>query len=165
MAILITGGAGYIGSVTAWRLHEANALRDFDPYPMVLQAAGYLILHGPATPQERWEENSGYSPSTLASNIAALSCAASFVKERGDSHTAAFIQQYADFLECHIEPWTVTTQGTLLPDVSRHFIRIQPVAIDGNFMAERGGFCFVAHKWRLYDAPVGIAQRGFDFEG
>jgi GH15 family glucan-1,4-alpha-glucosidase len=56
----------------AWRLRCENALRDFDPYPMVLRAAAYLVRHGPVTPQERWEEASGYSPSTLASNIAAL---------------------------------------------------------------------------------------------
>ena len=55
----------------AWRLHQAKALQDFDPYPMVLKAASYLIQNGPATPQERWEENSGYSPSTLAAHIAA----------------------------------------------------------------------------------------------
>src|SRR6202035_4110556 len=60
----------------AWRLHRAEALADFDPYPMVRLAASYLINHGPATPQERWEENSGYSPSTLAGNIAALIWAA-----------------------------------------------------------------------------------------
>ena len=53
-----------------------EALQDFDPYPMVLKAASYLIQNGPATPQERWEENSGYSPSTLAAHIAALVCAA-----------------------------------------------------------------------------------------
>ena len=53
----------------AWQLHEARALRDFDPYPMVLRAAGYLMREGPVTPQERWEENSGYSPSTLASKV------------------------------------------------------------------------------------------------
>ena len=67
----------------AWRLHQAKALQDFDPYPMVLKAAGYLIDHGPVTPQERWEENSGYSPSTLAAHIAALICAAAFARERG----------------------------------------------------------------------------------
>ncbi len=67
----------------AGKLREADALRDFDPYPMGLRAAGYLILQGPATRQERWEENAGYSPSTLASNIAALTCAASFARERG----------------------------------------------------------------------------------
>jgi len=96
---------------------------------MVLRAASYLVRQGPATPQERWEENSGYSPSTLASNIAALTCAASFASERGDAATATFLQQYADFLECHVEPWTVTTEGTLLPGIHRHFIRIHPVDV------------------------------------
>lgn len=113
----------------AWRLHEAGALRDFDPYPMVLRAASYLVRQGPATPQERWEENSGYSPSTLASNIAALTCAASFARGRGDEVTATFLQQYADFLECHVEPWTVTTEGTLVSGIPRHFIRIHPVDV------------------------------------
>lgn len=111
----------------AWRLRTEDALRDFDPYVTVLRAAGYLIREGPATPQERWEESSGYSPSTLASNIAALTCAACFARERGDEVTARFLQEYADFLECHVEAWTVTTDGTLVPDVPRHFIRIHPV--------------------------------------
>ena len=51
---------------------------------MVLRAAAYLVRHGPVTPQERWEEVSGYSPSTLASNIAALICAACFAREKKD---------------------------------------------------------------------------------
>jgi glucoamylase len=114
----------------AWKLHEAKALRDFDPYPMVVRAAGYLIRQGPATPQERWEENSGYSPSTLAVSIAALTCAAGFALDRGDEATAAFFQRYADFLECHLEAWTVTTDGTLVPGIARHFIRIRPVDPD-----------------------------------
>jgi glucoamylase len=74
----------------------------FDPYPMVLAAARYLICEGPVTPQERWEENSGYSPSTLASNIAALVCASHLARERGDAATAQFLLDYADFLESHI---------------------------------------------------------------
>ncbi len=110
----------------AWRLKSENALRDFDPYPMVMRAAAYLVRHGPVTPQERWEEVSGYSPSTLASNIAALICAASFARDRGDAATAQYLEEYADFLECHVESWTVTTEGTLLPGVSRHYIRILP---------------------------------------
>ncbi len=116
--------------ILAWRLHDASALRNFDPYPMVLRAASYLIQQGPTTQQERWEENGGYSPSTLASNIAALTCAACFARTRGDEATAQFIQEYADFLECHIEAWTVTTEGTLVPGISRHFIRINPVEFD-----------------------------------
>ncbi len=113
----------------AWRLHRLHALREFDPYPIVLQAARYLIRQGPATPQERWEEASGYSPSTLAVNIAALACAAHFARERGDEPTARFIQEYADFLECHVEAWTVTTNGALVPGITRHYVRIHPTDV------------------------------------
>ncbi|WP_245246046.1 glycoside hydrolase family 15 protein [Nostoc sp. ATCC 53789] len=114
----------------AWLLHQHKIPLTFDIYPMILRAAGYLIRHGPATQQERWEENSGYSPSTLASNIAALICAAQFVRERGDKATAQFIEEYADFLECHVETWTVTTEGTLVPGINRHYIRITPTDIN-----------------------------------
>jgi glucoamylase len=114
----------------ASRLHRAKALKNFDPYQMVLRAARYLILHGPATQEERWEEASGYSPSTLASNIAALICAAGFARERGDQKTALYIEEYADFLECHLDAWTVTTEGTLVPGIKRHYIRILPADVN-----------------------------------
>jgi glucoamylase len=113
----------------AWRLKEDDGLGAFDPYPMVVRAASFLIRNGPATAQERWEEASGYSPSTLAANIAALCCAAGFARERGDSATAQYLEEYADFLECHVEAWTVTSEGMLHPDVRRHFIRIHPVSV------------------------------------
>lgn len=114
----------------AWRLHQANGLKDYDPYPMVLKAAGYLVARGPVTPQERWEEASGHSPSTLAAQIAALICAAAFVRKRGDETTAAYLEEYADFLEAHVDRWTVTTEGTLLAGVPRHFVRIHPADAD-----------------------------------
>ncbi|MGH7814583.1 MAG: glycoside hydrolase family 15 protein [Candidatus Binataceae bacterium] len=111
----------------AWRLDRHHALSDFDPYPMVRLAARFLIEHGPATPQERWEENSGYSPSTLASNIAALICASTMAHDRGDAATAQFLAEYADFLESHVEAWTVTGAGFLVPGIKRHYVRINPV--------------------------------------
>ncbi len=111
----------------AWRLHKHEALREFDAYPMVRMAARYLVEKGPATPQERWEENSGYSPSTLAANIAALISAAAFARERGDEATSQYLVEYADFLESHIEAWTVTNSGTLVPGIKRHYVRINPV--------------------------------------
>jgi glucoamylase len=114
----------------AHRLEQADALRDFDPYPMVMRAAGYLVREGPSTQQERWEENSGYSPSTLAANIAALTCAALFAASRGAEATSTFLQDYADFLNDRLERWTVTTDGTLLAGVPRHYVRICPVAPD-----------------------------------
>lgn len=111
----------------AWRLGQEGALGDFDPYAMVMRAASYLIHHGPVTQQERWEEASGYSPSTLAVHIAALICAAQMARERDHEETARYLEEYADFLESHIEPWTVTTEGSLLPGISRHYIRVLPV--------------------------------------
>jgi glucoamylase len=113
----------------AWRLHEHGSLRDFDPYPMVMRAAAYLIRNGPATQQERWEEASGHSPSTLAASIAALVVAACLARERADEATARFLEDYADFLESHLEPWTVTSEGTLHPDITRHYIRIRPLDV------------------------------------
>lgn len=110
----------------AWRLWKLGALGTFDPYEMVRRACGFLIREGPVTAQERWEEASGYSPSTLAVHIAALLCAAEVFADKNDEATAAFVRDYADFLESHIERWTVTTEGTLVPGISRHYIRINP---------------------------------------
>lgn len=108
----------------AWRLHKIDALAGFDPYPLVLKAARYLIARGPASPQERWEENYGYSPSTLAANIGALVCAAQFARLHGEEHTAQFLEEYADYLEAHVERWTVTRHGELVPGHPVHYIRI-----------------------------------------
>jgi glucoamylase len=104
----------------AWRLWKEGALGNFDPYELVRRACAFLIREGPVTAQDRWEEASDYSPSTLAVHITALICAAEFFADRGDEVTARFVRDYADFLESHIERWTVTTQGTLVPGLTRH---------------------------------------------
>ena len=114
----------------AWRLQLAGALGLFDPWILVQRAAQYLMLHGPVTGQERWEENSGYSPSTLAVVIAALVCASEFARRRADEKTAAFILDYADWLSDHIEGWTVANRGELVPGKPRHYIRINPADPD-----------------------------------
>ena len=56
----------------------------------------------------------------------ALICAAAFARERGQQATAQYLEEYADFLESHLEAWTVTTEGSLVPGIRRHFIRIHP---------------------------------------
>jgi len=114
----------------ARRLRHGQALADFDPYPMARHAVRFLIEHSPVTQQDRWEEVSGYSPSTLAVCIAALTFAATMAEEHSRLATAQFVQEYADFLESHVERWTVTDRGTLLPGVPRHYVRIRPVAVD-----------------------------------
>ena len=111
----------------AWRLFKQGvSLHLFNPRTMMVRAAGYLMLQGPVTSQERWEENAGYSPSTLATVIAGLVCAADCAIEHGHQEVADFILVYADWMSAHLEEWTVTTQGELVAGVPRHYLRINP---------------------------------------
>jgi glucoamylase len=110
----------------AWYLHRRDALGLFSPRGLVLRTAARLILQGPVTFQDRWEENAGYSPSTLAVVIAALACAADWAKEFERTDVADFIFAYADWLVAHVEDWTVTTQSELVEGIRRHYIRITP---------------------------------------
>jgi glucoamylase len=113
----------------AWKLHGSKALDTFDPTELVRTGAAFLIRHGPVTQQERWEEVSGYSPSTLASNIVALTGGATFFRDAGDAETASFIQDHADYLEAHIEEWTVTTTGSLGTGGAGYYMRILPETV------------------------------------
>lgn len=139
----------------AFRLHEENGLGQFDPSSMVINAARYLVVHGPATCQERWEEAAGYSPSTLASNIAALICAASFARAKQREEIADYLEDYADFLDEHIEDWTVTTEGTLVPGISRHYIRINPARLNEPEGDENPNTAWIT----LANGPVGQPNR------
>ena len=110
----------------AWRLHQLKLLGQFDPCVMVNRALAFLLHSGPVTGEERWEEGSGYSPSTLAVIISAFICGASFAREKQDNGRAAFLESYADFLRAHLEEWTVTTEGSLVAGSPRHFVRLNP---------------------------------------
>lgn len=110
----------------AWRLRKLRLLGEFNPLVMVKRAAAFLLRRGPVTGEERWEEASGYSPSTLAAVISALICAAGFIRAEKDDQAASFLEAYADFLRAHIEGWTVTTKGSLVSGLSRHFVRLNP---------------------------------------
>lgn len=74
-------------------------------------AADFIVRTGPATPQERWEEESGYSPSTIAAEIAGLVCAAEIARKNGDAESAEKYLRTADEWAANIEKWTVTTNG------------------------------------------------------
>ena len=114
--------------ILAWRLWKAGALANFDVFPFVSRAAGFLVRYAPVTQQERWEENAGYSPSTLAAVIGALCCAAEIAAAHGSPELGQFLNEHADWIQSHLEDWTATEQGVLHPDIPRHYIRIQPPA-------------------------------------
>ena len=112
--------------ILAWRLWKRNALGESMIVPFVERAAGYLVRHAPVTQQERWEENAGYSPSTLAAVISGLVCAADMMWAAGQADQAVFLEEYADWIESHLDKWTTTSDGILHPEVKRHYMRIRP---------------------------------------
>ncbi len=114
--------------ILAWRLWKLNALENFDVFPFVERAAAFMVRYAPVTQQERWEENAGYSPSTLAVVISALLCAADIARAHQATDLAAFLESYADWIEAHLDEWTTTDDGVLDPAVKRHYMRIRPPA-------------------------------------
>jgi glucoamylase len=112
--------------ILAWRLWKTDGLGEMDIYPFVEKAAGFLARHAPITHQERWEENAGYSPSTLAAAVAGLLCAAEMVRAHDSDELATFLEEFADWIEHHIEDWTVTNDGVVHPEIRRHYMRIRP---------------------------------------
>jgi glucoamylase len=119
--------------ILAWRLWKQNALDIVNVFPFVERAAGYLMKFAPVTQQERWEENAGYSPSTLAAVITGLICASELVCAQDASDLANFYAVFADWIESNLEAWTVTDDGVLLPEVRRHYMRIRPPASGDRF--------------------------------
>ncbi len=112
----------------AWRLWKQDGLGNFDIFPFVERAAGFLVRYAPVTQQERWEEVAGYSPSTLAAVISALICAADIARARQSPELGSYLESYADWIESHLDEWTTTKEGVLLPDVKYHYMRIRPPA-------------------------------------
>jgi glucoamylase len=114
--------------ILAWRLWKRGELGQFDVFPLVENAAAFLVRYAPITQQERWEENAGYSPSTLAAVISGLLCAADMARAYQAVEMAAFLEGYADWIEANLDEWTTTSEGVLLPEVKRHYMRIRPPA-------------------------------------
>lgn len=114
--------------ILAWRLWKVDGLGNFDIVAFVSKATGFLVRYAPVTQQERWEENAGYSPSTLAAVISALVCAADILRAHCDEECGTFLEDYADWIEAHLDEWTTTTQGVLHPDVKYHYMRVRPPA-------------------------------------
>lgn len=87
------------------RLDRSSWLKHVKP------AADFIQQHGPATVQDRWEEKPGFSPATIAAEIAGLVCAASIARAHGDLESAGSYLSTADAWEQNVERWTATTNG------------------------------------------------------
>ena len=93
----------------AGSLRDRDALGGIDVLPMVEHAASYLARTGPSTGEDRWEEDAGLAPSTLAPVIAALVVAASFLEE--PARTACL--ELADDWNAALERWTYASDTAL----------------------------------------------------
>lgn len=106
-------------------LVQQNALDGIQAQDMIVKALSFIARNGPASDQDRWEEDSGVNAFTLAVCIAALVCGATFLQE--DSREVALA--LADYWNAHIEDWTVVT-GTPLQQqlqVRGYYVRVAPV--------------------------------------
>lgn len=109
-------------------LRRRDALDGIDCWPMLRRAAGYIVRNGPVTLQDRWEEDGGYSPFTLAVVVAGLLGAADFADAAGENAIATHLRETADMWNARIEAWTYVT-GTPLArkvGVEGYYIRIAP---------------------------------------
>ncbi len=100
--------AGLAGDASLWTDH-------------VRPAADFLVAHGPSDGNERWEEQTGYSPSTIAAEIAGLTAASVIAADHGDQARSRLYQATADYFQRSIKSWDVTTTG---PDAPSYFIRL-----------------------------------------
>lgn len=102
--------------ILAWRLNRT------DLWSKIQKTADYILANGPRTDQERWEENGGYSPSTIAAEIAGLVCAAEIAQANGDLVKANTYRAKADEWRGQLDNWTFTTTGSY--GNGRYYVRI-----------------------------------------
>ncbi len=88
----------------------------------VKRAADFAASHGPSFGAERWEEQSGFSPSTIAAEVAGLVAAATIADQAGDQASARVYRGVADDFQRSVKGWTVTTNGPKSPQP--YFIRL-----------------------------------------
>jgi glucoamylase len=97
-------------------------------WPLVRNAASFIVRNGPVTQQDRWEEDGGYSPFTLSVEIAALLAAADVADLLGETVPAEYLRDTADTWNDNIERWTYTIDGDLARQVGveGYYVRIAP---------------------------------------
>jgi len=140
-------------------LAERGCLEGIPLEEMVRRALGFIVREGPASPQDRWEEDAGVNTFTLAVCIAALVAGAELLPEPD----AQLARNVADFWNARLEDWTVA-QGTELArrhGIQRYYVREAPTAV----VAEPGALSrAMPIKNRAGDAhPPAAEQVALDF--
>ena len=126
-------------------------------WPMVRKAAVYLMDSGPVSAQDRWEEDAGYSPFTLATEIAALAVAGELAERKGEGSLARRALACADNWYGKIDDWIYAGDTVLAREhgVDGYYVRISPPEVS-DAGSPKGGF--VAIKNRPPSEAVGKAS-------
>lgn len=106
----------------ALKLHQLGEVSADEVKQLVFSASDFIEEFGPWTFQERWEENMGVAPSTLAVQIAALRGAAEFAFKNSENNRAFRYSQKAKEWDEYLERWTFTETGT--KGNGKYFLRI-----------------------------------------
>lgn len=127
------------------KLLPGNELKEL--WPMLRRAAAYLVANGPVTAQDRWEEDAGYSPFTLAVTIAALLVAADFADANDETALARYFRETADCWNESIEQWTYVTDTALTRRVGVEgcYVRIAPPE-SADAASPSGGFVPIKNR-------------------
>ncbi|HUA17041.1 MAG TPA: glucan 1,4-alpha-glucosidase [Verrucomicrobiae bacterium] len=123
------------------RREAPNALGKLDRWwPMIRGAASFILRNGPVTMQDRWEEDSGYSPFTLAAEIAALLAAADIADLTGHAEQGRTMRDTADAWNDNLERWVYSDGGDLARQlgIGGYYVRIAPSETDGVASPTRG---------------------------
>ncbi len=117
--LVAAAGRGRIGRLENW-------------WPMVKRPRRFVACNGPVTQQDRWEEDAGYSPFTLAVEVAGLLAAADLAEAVGDAGIAPYLRDLADTWNENIERWTYSNDGGLAKQigVDGYYVRIAPPETD-----------------------------------
>ena len=101
-------------------------------WALVRRAAAFLVRNGPVTQQDRWEEDAGFSPFTLAVEISGLLAAADIAETVGERSIAQYLRETADSWNDNIERWTYAKDTDLAQQmgVEGYYMRIAPPETD-----------------------------------
>jgi glucoamylase len=125
----------YLGDLARW-------------WPLVHKAASFIVQNGPVTQQDRWEEDAGYSPFTVAVEITALLAAADIAALVGLNDIALYLQETADTWNECLERWIYATGNDLCKqlDVDGYYVRIAPPDTDDCAPSPLHGFVPIKNR-------------------
>jgi glucoamylase len=107
-------------TLLAWQLGRTGPA----DWAHIRRSEDFVVANGPSTPGDRWENAAGYSPATIAAEIASLVVGADIARMNGDDSRANTYLQTADSWRSQLGHWTVTTNGPLSDQP--YFLRISP---------------------------------------